>query len=76
VVTSPSIFSCMFCIMNESCVGLLFNGYILVRLGRIRSYFLSSVESLSGDLLSTQLYELAMSLKNYPIVTMTVSLGP
>ena len=60
--------------MLSFCVGVLFNGYILIRLGRIRSYFLSSVESLSGDLLSTQLYELAMSLKNYPIVTMTVSL--
>jgi hypothetical protein len=55
--------------------GVSYNVYFLITLGKVKSFFLeSSINFRDNETLTGQLYELVMSLKNYPIVTSLISI--
>jgi hypothetical protein len=57
--------------------GVSYNVYFLITLGKVKSFFLeSSINFRDNETLTGQLYELVMSLKNYPIVTSLISIWP
>jgi hypothetical protein len=57
------------------CAGISYNAYILTSLGQVKSFFQdNSINLGDNETLTGQLYELVMSLKNYPIVTSLISI--
>ena len=65
----------LFCYYLPLLVGIVHSSFVFYYLGQVKSIFVDSGLSLGdGRTLSGQLYELAMSLKNYPIATSLISI--